>query len=368
MSDPVYVQLSERLNQFESKAAPIETFFRILEEIFTKEEAGIAAVFPDGALTAPQLAEHYKKDVAQMTSVLEKMADKGQVFVTRTEQGGKKYELCPWMPGVIELTIIRRMDDPKSKTLLDLLEQFRVEAIALTQSLAATEPFVNDPEMLKAVLPEPAIRVLPVGESLPGGQTVYPYERVMEMIDREESFAAARCCCRHAAASRGEPCRVEGVPEYSCLSFGAIADYSVERGFAKRITREQCREIIRICAEKGLVHNSNNFIEGMQFICNCCPCCCMFIRVLKDIGNLKIIDASNFLPALDQELCTGCEGCLDICPTKAITLQDDIASIDQKLCIGCGNCVAACPTGALALNRVSEKKPEIGDRKIGLGY
>jgi Na+-translocating ferredoxin:NAD+ oxidoreductase subunit B len=361
MSDPVYVQLCERLNQFESKVPPLESLFKILEEIYSKEEAELAMHFPEGSFTATQLADHFKKDVSLLSSLLETMADKGQVFVIRTEAGEKKYELSPWMPGVIEFSIIRRMDTPKSKIIHDLSEQLHKEYIALT------EPFKNDLEMLKATLPEPQIRTLPIGESLPTEQVVYPYESVLEMIDKEDSFAAGRCCCRHAADHRNDPCHVPGVPEHSCLTFGKVADFVVERNFAKRITKEECQKIIKTCAEKGLVHNCNNFIEGLQFICNCCPCCCMFLRMIKDVGNLNIIDGSNFLSTVDKATCIGCGDCVVICPTKAITLQGDTASIDQKLCIGCGNCVAACPTTALMLCRVSDKKPEIGERRIGLG-
>jgi len=367
MSDPIYAQLCERLSQFDSKIPPVESLLKLLEEIYSKEEAELATIFPEGSFTATQLADHFKKGISQLSSLLETMADKGQVFVTQTDTGGKKYELSPWMPGVIEFSIIRRMDTPKSKALIDLLEQFRIESIALTKSIALREPFVHDPEMLKALLPDPHLRTVPIGESLPSKQVVYPYENMLEMIDKEESFAAGRCCCRHAANHRGDPCHVSGVPDYSCLSFGKVADFSVERNFGKRITKEECREIVKTCAEKGLVHNCNNFIEGLQFICNCCPCCCMFIRVMNEIGNLNIINASNFLSTVDEATCVGCGDCVERCPTKAITLKKDIASVDQKMCIGCGNCVAVCPTSALTLCRVSDKKPEIGERKIGLG-
>jgi Pyruvate/2-oxoacid:ferredoxin oxidoreductase delta subunit len=362
MSDPIYVQLCERLNQFESKSVPTETFLQLLEEVYSKEEAEIAAIFPGGPLTAVQLADHYKKDVSEMSSLLESLADRGKLFVTQTEAGEKKYELLPWMPGVIEFTIVRRMDDgPKMKVLLDLLDKYFEESKALA------EPFASDPETLKSMMPEAAIRTLPIGESLPNESIVYPYENVLKMIDKEESFAAQRCCCRNIAKHRGDPCHIEGVPEYSCLSFGKIADYCADRGFAKRITKEECLQIVKTCAEKGLVHNTNNFIEGMQFICNCCPCCCMFLRGIRGMGNLNIVDGSNFLPAVDEAMCSGCEECVTICPTRAITLQSDIASIDQKLCIGCGNCVAVCPASAITLCRVTDKRPEIGDRKFGLG-
>ncbi len=43
---------------------------------------------------------------------------------------------------------------------------------------------------------------------------------------------------------------------------------------------------------------------------------------------------------------TGCNRCLDVCPTGAITPAGDYVVFDPYICGGCGNCGAVCPTGA----------------------
>lgn len=45
--------------------------------------------------------------------------------------------------------------------------------------------------------------------------------------------------------------------------------------------------------------------------------------------------------------CTGCGHCEEVCPLKAITVEDDIAEIDKDICIVCGRCVNECPSDAL---------------------
>ncbi len=44
----------------------------------------------------------------------------------------------------------------------------------------------------------------------------------------------------------------------------------------------------------------------------------------------------------------GCNRCVDICPTSAITPAGDHVSIDPYICAGCGSCSSVCPTGAAA--------------------
>ena len=42
----------------------------------------------------------------------------------------------------------------------------------------------------------------------------------------------------------------------------------------------------------------------------------------------------------------GCNNCLDVCPTGAITPDGDHVAIDAFVCAGCGACASVCPTGA----------------------
>ena len=43
----------------------------------------------------------------------------------------------------------------------------------------------------------------------------------------------------------------------------------------------------------------------------------------------------------------GCNLCLDICPTSAITEAGDVVAFDPFICAGCGQCAGVCPTGAV---------------------
>lgn len=44
-----------------------------------------------------------------------------------------------------------------------------------------------------------------------------------------------------------------------------------------------------------------------------------------------------------------CTQCGDVCPTGAVTITERLPAINQAQCVGCGGCVAVCPTEALKL-------------------
>ncbi|HKZ83639.1 MAG TPA: CoB--CoM heterodisulfide reductase iron-sulfur subunit A family protein [Anaerolineae bacterium] len=54
--------------------------------------------------------------------------------------------------------------------------------------------------------------------------------------------------------------------------------------------------------------------------------------------------------SVDQDKCSGCRICNDLCPFNAITFLEDrmVTEINPALCQGCGTCVAACPAGAIS--------------------
>ena len=59
---------------------------------------------------------------------------------------------------------------------------------------------------------------------------------------------------------------------------------------------------------------------------------------------------------VEPGMCDGCERCIGVCPSKAITLTDGRADIDPFLCSGCGGCVPECPAGAIGFRNATEKQ------------
>lgn len=51
--------------------------------------------------------------------------------------------------------------------------------------------------------------------------------------------------------------------------------------------------------------------------------------------------------SVDQDLCTGCGSCVEVCPAEAIEINAGAAAIDDYLCILCGACQANCPQDAM---------------------
>ncbi len=50
---------------------------------------------------------------------------------------------------------------------------------------------------------------------------------------------------------------------------------------------------------------------------------------------------------VDEETCTGCGLCVDVCPVNAIRMEDGLAIIDLSLCDLDGICIPACPVHAI---------------------
>jgi len=56
------------------------------------------------------------------------------------------------------------------------------------------------------------------------------------------------------------------------------------------------------------------------------------------------------MPAkVDAEKCTGCEACVDSCPSEAIKMENEKACIEVDNCVDCGVCVDECPVEAISM-------------------
>jgi heterodisulfide reductase subunit A len=65
-------------------------------------------------------------------------------------------------------------------------------------------------------------------------------------------------------------------------------------------------------------------------------------------GNIKL---GGIITYIQPELCSGCLGCINVCPFGAITFDQKkfVADVNPALCKGCGACAAVCPSEAPAL-------------------
>jgi heterodisulfide reductase subunit A len=66
---------------------------------------------------------------------------------------------------------------------------------------------------------------------------------------------------------------------------------------------------------------------------------------------MKNIKLGGIITQIRPELCSGCLGCINVCPFGAITFDNQkfVAEVNPALCKGCGACAAVCPSEAPAL-------------------
>jgi heterodisulfide reductase subunit A-like polyferredoxin len=55
------------------------------------------------------------------------------------------------------------------------------------------------------------------------------------------------------------------------------------------------------------------------------------------------------MPRIDEDACTGCEKCIEVCPPLAIRQENGKARIEEEFCEECGFCAAACPVRAIEI-------------------
>ena len=171
------------------------------------------------------------------------------------------------------------------------------------------------------------------------------------LIQRKDHIAIANCVYNDWQLARGGSCNQ---PKEVCFMFDFYADYYVNTGMGRWISKDEALAILEKAGEAGLVAQ-RGISEDSDAFCNCCPDCCGILRQLKRLPQPAQAAVTNHFAKIDTDLCNNCETCIDRCPMDAIALSpEEIAQINLDRCIGCGLCVSTCPEKALSL----EKKPE----------
>jgi NAD-dependent dihydropyrimidine dehydrogenase PreA subunit len=56
----------------------------------------------------------------------------------------------------------------------------------------------------------------------------------------------------------------------------------------------------------------------------------------------------KWVPVVDEDLCTGCGGCVEACGVQALTIEDRVAVLSRPdACVSDARCIAPCPADAI---------------------
>ena len=322
----VYQRLAQHLDRLPAGYPATESGveLRILQRLFSEEEAEIAIGLTMMPEPASGIAARLGKDAALLADSLEDMSRKGLIY--RSSKGGQQhYMAAQFVIGIWEY----HLNDLDEGLIRDVNEYLPV---LMKENWTQQET--------------KQLRVVPVAHSVSAEIRTMPYEVAEEIIRSQSKIVVAPCICRREHEMVGKGC---DKPMEVCLTFGGGAYYYEENGLGRTITQEEALETLRIGMDAGLVLQPGNAKKPTN-ICMCCGCCCQVLKNLKTLDSPAKVVHTNFYAEVIADNCIACENCVERCQMDAITM-DDIARIDLERCIGCGLCVAACPNEAMAMRQ-----------------
>ncbi len=344
-----YKNLIERLNRFPQGAPPSAHLNKILKILFSEKEADLVSLLPIKPFTAEKAGKIWGLNLPETRKILNELA--GRALLVDVEQNGKsEYSLPPPMAGFFEFSLMRIRDDLDQKALAELFYQYlNVEEDFIRELFTGGETrlgrtFVNEPVLSN----ENALHVL-------------DYERASKVIEEARHLAVGLCYCRHKMQHMAREC---DAPMDICMTFSSTANSLIKHGHARRVDKSEGLDLLQLAYENNLVQFGENVKDSVNFICNCCGCCCEAMIASRRFSHLNPVHTTNFIPEIDTTNCNGCGKCVNICPVEAMTLisasdphrpKKKQARLDEERCLGCGLCVRVCTNQNIHLNLRPER-------------
>ena len=344
-----YSKLTDRLNRFPQGAPPSELLFKILKMLFSEKEAELVSLMPIKPFTAEKASRIWKMDITSTQNVLDRLAERA-ILVDMEHNGKSIYALPPPMAGFFEFSMMRIRDDVDQKLLSELFLQYlNVEEDFIRELFTEGETqlgrtFVHEPVLSN----DNALHVL-------------DYERASEVIKTASHRGIGMCYCRHKMQHQDRAC---DAPMNICMTFNDSAASLIKYGHARVVDVVEGLDLLQLAYENNLVQFGENVQKQVNFICNCCGCCCEAMIAARRFAVLNPVHTTNFIPEIDNEKCNGCGKCVVTCPVEAMTLisandphkpKKKLARLDEERCLGCGLCVRACTKSSIVLKNRAER-------------
>ena len=340
MHTDIYEKLAKHLDELPAGFPRTDNGaeMRILQRLFTPEEAELALHVSLIEERARVIARRAGKPLAETSRLLEEMETKGLVFAYRRRGREPRYQAVGYIIGLLEFQV-NRLDGDLVRDIEDYTPQW-----------------FNLETWRKA----PQLRTIPVGKSITFENKILPYEQADEIVRKEDTFAVASCICRREQEIEGHRC---DKPIETCLLLGDAAKYYIRNELGRPAGREEVLDILRLANKTGLVLQPGNAKKPSN-ICTCCGCCCGVLRNIKHHPKPATIVATPCVVNFDASLCNSCTICETRSQMDAIQIEEGRVTVEKDRCIGCGLCVSTCAENALTLVRKPKKEQSPVPRNV----
>jgi len=340
-----YHNLTERLNRTPQGAPPSELLHRILTLLMSEKEAELISLIPIKPFNAEKASKIWKMSLREARKILDLLSGRA-ILVDIQQKGETLYVLPPPMAGFFEFSLMRVRTDIDQKVLAELFYQY----------LNVEEDFIRDlftrgeTQLGRVFVNEPSLE-------MENTLHVLSWERATDVIETASHIGISTCYCRHKMMHINKAC---DAPMEICMTFNTTASSLIRHGHARQVDASECKDLLATAYDHMLVQFGENVRQRVNFICNCCGCCCEAMIAARRFAIMNPVQTTAFIPVVKRSSCTGCGKCIMVCPVEAMTAvsandprkpKRKLARLIDETCLGCGLCQRACPENSITLKR-----------------
>ncbi len=286
-----------------------------LDAVLTKEEVKFLLSFKKTRVNydAEALAKMNNMSLEDTEKMIKHLLWIGCIESNReNEDKHLQYDVPIFVPGIAEFMVMNPVimkEHPEIATFFNLMTQMPLEGMT---------------EMIPLGGAGVGMHVIPVEKAIEAENSSVSVEHISHWLDKYDKYSVGQCTCRIQQSVRGEGSGE--IPGEFCIGVGDMAEFCVERGMGRYITRDEVLEVCKRAERHGFVHQVTN-IDGEEkivAICNCAPGVCNALRT-SQLYNTPNLSRSAYRAYVDKEKCVACGKCVEVCPAGA-------AKLGQKLC------------------------------------
>ena len=342
----IYMRLAKHLEDLIMGYPYNPALIDLLKEMFNPVEAEVALAIPNTLepleVVSPQIiAARCDLPESAVTQALQSLSSRHMLYSRQTEQGDTGFALLQVGYGIPQTFFWGGQNDDRARRMAKLvLNYFSIPTTGAVYGGAATKTYKYSPANVSIDVEM---------------QGVMPNEQMGSIVEATTKIAVAHCPCRMQAKILGRTDCHHSLEV--CLKYDEMAEFVIDKGLAREISKDEAMKILADSEKEGLVHMVDNTQGQIKHTCNCCGHYCWNVGIIRRRKIPRdMLMAVYFIRDTELDDCIGCGACADICPVDAVTMVDERPVVDNEWCIGCGVCAVSCPAEVISIKRRLESK------------